>query len=92
LNFLLIKKININNAQLIITAHNTEIIDSLGRYKTILVNKENNESYCYRLDEVSLLRNDRLISPLYSKGKIGGTPQGIEGLTSRIADSWGNVR
>lgn len=81
-------KINTNNAQLIITAHNTEVIDSLGRYKTILVNKENNESYCYRLDEVSLLRNDRLISPLYNKGKIGGTPKNIQGLASRIADSW----
>ncbi|MEY8214018.1 MAG: ATP-binding protein [Colwellia sp.] len=83
------KKINKNNAQLIITAHNTEIIDSFGRYKTILVNKENNESYCYRLDEISLLRNDRAISSLYSKGKIGGTPKNIQGLASRIADSWG---
>ncbi|WP_345869457.1 ATP-binding protein [Shewanella algae] len=82
-------KININNAQLIITAHNTEIIDSLGRYKTILVNKENNESYCFRLDDISLLRNDRPISPLYNKGKIGGIPKSIEGLTSRLADSWG---
>jgi AAA15 family ATPase/GTPase len=82
--------INSKNAQLIITAHNTEILDSLGRYNTMLVNKENNESYSYRLDEVSLLRNDRPISPLYSKGKIGGTPQNIEGLTSRIAENWSN--
>jgi len=81
-------KINTNNAQLIITAHNTEIIDSLGRYSTVLVNKENNESYSYRLDEVSLLRNDRLISPIYKKGKIGGTPKNIEGLTSRMAEHW----
>jgi len=82
------QKINRNNAQLIITAHNTEIIDSLGRYRAILVNKDNNESYCYRLDEVSLLRNDRSISPLYSKGKIGGTPKNIQGLVSKIANSW----
>jgi len=81
-------KINTKNAQLIITAHNTEIIDSLGRYNTVLVNKENNESYSYRLDEISLLRNDRLISPIYKKGKIGGTPKNIEGLTSRIAEYW----
>lgn len=80
--------INKNNAQLIFTAHNTEIIDSLGRYRAILVNKENNESYCFRLDDVSLLRNDRPISPLYSKGKIGGTPKNIDGLASRIAEFW----
>lgn len=82
-------KINTNNAQLVFTAHNTEIIDSLGRYRTLLVNKENNESYCYRLDDVSILRNDRPISPLYNKGKIGGTPRGINGLASRIAQKWG---
>lgn len=79
-------KINKKNAQLIITAHNTEIIDSLGRYNTILVNKENNESYSYRLDEISLLRNDRLISPIYNKGRIGGTPKNIRGIASRIAE------
>ncbi|WP_193015497.1 AAA family ATPase [Proteus sp. FME41] len=66
--------INSKNSQLIVTAHNTEIIDDLGRYRTILVNKENNESYCYRLDEIPLLRNDRDISPFYKKGRIGGVP------------------
>ena len=83
------QNINSKNAQLIITAHNTEIIDSIGRYRIYLVNKEDNESYCYRLDEVSMLRNDRLISPVYSKGKIGGTPSNIVGLTSRLAEKWG---
>jgi ABC-type ATPase involved in cell division len=81
-------KINRKNSQLVITAHNTEILDSLGRYKTILVNKEKNESYCYRLDNVSLLRQGRSISPVYSKGKIGGAPLSVKGLASRIADSW----
>lgn len=68
---------NSENAQFIFTSHNTEIIDSLGKYRTILVNKENNESYCYRLDELpgDLVRNDRPISPLYMKGKIGGVPK-----------------
>jgi AAA15 family ATPase/GTPase len=82
------KRINIHNAQLIITAHNTEIIDSLGRSRVVLVNKAGNESYSYRLDEVSMLRNDRPITPVYMKGKIGGTPEGIIGLTSRLADKW----
>lgn len=84
------KRINNKGAQLVITAHNTEVIDALGRYRVLLVNKENNESYCYRLDEVSLLRNDRLIAPVYSKGKIGGTPKNIRNLAKNIADEWGN--
>ena len=69
-------KHNKKHAQLIFTAHNTEIIDTLGKYRTILVNKEDNESYCYRLDELpgSLVRNDRPITPLYISGKIGGVP------------------
>lgn len=69
-------KHNKKHAQFIFTAHNTEIIDTLGKYRTILVNKEDNESYCYRLDELpgSLVRNDRPITPLYISGKIGGVP------------------
>ncbi|WP_191831310.1 AAA family ATPase [Pseudomonas fluorescens] len=71
------KKYNPNNAQFIFTAHNTEIIDTLGRYRSVLVNKENSESYCYRLDEIGgqILRNDRPISPVYTKGLIGGVPR-----------------
>lgn len=76
---------NPKRAQLIFTAHNTEIIDSLGRYRTILVNKENNESYCYRLDSISMLRNDRPISPFYQKGKIGGVPRSVNGIAARMA-------
>lgn len=67
---------NPHGAQLLFTAHNTEIIDLLGKYRTILVNKEGSESYSYRLDEIpgSLVRNDRPIVPLYLKGRIGGVP------------------
>jgi len=67
---------NPHGAQLLFTAHNTEVIDKLGKYRTILVNKEDGESYCYRLDEISgsMIRNDRPISPLYLDGKIGGVP------------------
>lgn len=68
--------LNKNKAQFIFTAHNTEVIDLLGKYRAILVNKEDGESYCYRLDEIpgSLVRNGRAISPLYLQGKIGGVP------------------
>jgi AAA15 family ATPase/GTPase len=75
-NLFISKDVNKFDAQLIFTAHNTEIIDCLGKYRTILVNKEDCESYCYRLDEISgsMIRNDRPISPIYLDGKIGGTP------------------
>ncbi|NOQ36167.1 MAG: AAA family ATPase [Methylococcaceae bacterium] len=79
LDLFLNKESNPNGAQFIFTAHNTEIIDCLGKYRTILVNKEDNESYCYRLDEItgSMIRNDRPITPLYLDGKIGGIPSNI---------------
>lgn len=69
-------KINRRGAQFIFTSHNTEIIDNLGKYRTILVNKEESESYCYRLDEIpgTMIRNDRSIAPLYMENKIGGMP------------------
>jgi AAA15 family ATPase/GTPase len=68
---------NKNNSQLIFTTHNNEIMDLLGKYRTILVNKDQNESYLYRLDEIDgdIIRNDRPISPIYSAGKLGGKPK-----------------
>jgi len=70
-------KININNAQLIFTTHHVDIMNKLGKYKVVVVNKEENESFLYRLDEIpgDLLRNDRPISPVYNAGKIGGKPK-----------------
>ncbi|MBA2927101.1 ATP-binding protein [Pseudomonas sp. CCUG 57209] len=70
------KKINRQNAQFIFTAHNSDIIDDLGKYRTILVSKKDGESYCYRLDDIpgDLIRNDRSIAALYREGKIGGVP------------------
>lgn len=71
------KETNKKNSQLIFTTHNSEIMDFMGRYRTILVNKEDNESYAYRLDEIpgDILRNDRPIAPVYNAGKIGGVPR-----------------
>jgi AAA15 family ATPase/GTPase len=68
------EKINVGKARLIFSTHNTEILDELGRYRTYLVNKRENESFAYRLDEIpgDVLRNDRLITPAYRSGKIGG--------------------
>lgn len=67
-------KINPNGAQFIFTSHNTEIMDVLGKYRTVLVEKKNNESYCYRLDEIPGIRGDRDLSGKYLKGQFGGVP------------------
>ncbi|MGA9606536.1 MAG: ATP-binding protein [Rouxiella badensis] len=77
LDFFINPETNPNNAQIIFTTHNTEILDFLGRHRTCLVNKDNNESYLYRLDDIpgDILRNDRAISPAYNLGKIGGVPK-----------------
>ncbi|UBM24309.1 ATP-binding protein [Pseudomonas sp. p1(2021b)] len=71
------KESNPHGAQFLFTAHNSDVIDSLGKYRTILVSKEDGESYSYRLDEIpgDLIRNDRSISALYREGKLGGIPK-----------------
>ncbi len=68
---------NQKDAQLIFTTHNNKIMDELGKYKTILVNKEKNCSFAYRLDELpgDIVRNDRQISNIYFSGKLGGVPK-----------------
>lgn len=77
LDFFENKESNPKNAQLILTTHNYDIMDRLGKYRTVLVNKEDNESFLYRLDEIpgDIIRNDRPISPIYNANKIGGKPR-----------------
>jgi len=62
--------------QLIFTCQNDQIIDDMGKYRTIFINKAENESYAFRLDDLpsDILRNNRPITPHYRKGKIGGVP------------------
>ncbi len=68
---------NPHNAQLIFTTHHTEIMNKLGKYRVVLVNKEDNQSFLYRLDEIpgDMIRNDRPLTPIYNAGKIGGKPK-----------------
>jgi len=70
-------KKNYNDAQLIFTTHNSDIMDLLGKYRVYIVEKQSNESFAYRLDEIpgDILRNDRSISHVYNTGKIGGQPR-----------------
>ena len=67
---------NIKGAQLIFSTHNTAIMDKLSKYRIVLVNKEDNESFLYRVDELpgNIVRNDRSLENLYKTGKIGGKP------------------
>lgn len=67
---------NPKGAQVVFSTHQTDVLDLLGRHRTYIVNKSENESFGYRLDEIpgDILRNDRPISPAYNSGKIGGVP------------------
>lgn len=70
-------EINKKGSQLLFSTHNADVLDICGKYRTLLVNKENNASYAYRLDELpgDILRNDRPISTPYKEGRIGGVPR-----------------
>ena len=71
------EKFNLRNSQMIFSTHNTDILEYMGKYRTVIINKESSESYGYRLDEIpgDIIRNDRLIAPVYRSGKIGGVPK-----------------
>lgn len=68
---------NPNHAQILFTTHNADIMDILGRYRTYIFEKEDGESFCYRLDEPKSpsLRNDRPLSVPYKRHLIGGFPK-----------------
>ncbi len=76
IDFFLDPESNPNNAQILFSSHNAAFMDKLSKYKVVLVNKEDNESFLYRLDELpgSIVRNDRSIESVYKTGKLGGTP------------------
>lgn len=68
--------LNVKNAQMLFSTHNTDILEYMSKYRTVFVNKESSQSYAYRLDEIpgDIIRNDRPIVPVYNSGKIGGVP------------------
>lgn len=68
---------NPNNAQMIFTSLNPDVLDILGKYRTYLFEKENGESFAYRLDEpdTNILRNDRSVSAPYKRHLLGGYPK-----------------
>ena len=64
------------DSQLLFTTHNTEILNTMGKYRSILVNNEDNESYAYRIDQLpgDLVRSNGNIAKRYNEGKLGGVP------------------
>ncbi len=68
---------NPNGAQMIFTSLNPEVLDILGKYRSYLFEKENGESFGYRLDEpdTNILRNDRSVSAPYRRHLLGGFPK-----------------
>jgi hypothetical protein len=76
IDFFLDPENNPNDAQIVFSSHNAAFMDKLSKYKVVLVNKEDNESFLYRLDELpgNIVRNDRSIESVYKSGKLGGTP------------------
>ena len=68
---------NLNNSQMVFTSLNPDILDILGKYRTYLFEKENGESFGYRLDEpeTNILRNDRSVSAPYKRHLLGGYPK-----------------
>ena len=68
---------NPKNAQLLISTHDDGVLNILGKYRSILVAKEENESFAYRLDELpsDVVRNDRSLVSAYNQGNLGGVPK-----------------
>ncbi|MGP1454620.1 MAG: AAA family ATPase [Treponema sp.] len=68
---------NPRSAQMIFTSLNPDILDILGKYRSYLFEKDNGESFGYRLDEpnTNILRNDRKVSAPYRRHLLGGYPK-----------------
>lgn len=74
----LYKKQNVKKSgQIIFTSHDTTILDNLTPDEVFLLNKEDNESFGYLMEECSsaVVRKDRNIRTPYEQGRIGGVPK-----------------
>lgn len=68
---------NKKHAQIVFTAQNSSLLDKMKKYRTYLFNKEEGESYCYRIDELPQTitqRNERSLEQAYKSGLLGGVP------------------
>lgn len=71
------KETNPKGCQLIFTCHKPELINYLGKYRVIIVEKKSNKSECYRLDDfpASEARVDENLAAKYLSGTFGGVPE-----------------
>ena len=58
-------------ARLLFSTHHNDLMDLCGRFRTTLVNKDNNQSEIP--DDV--IRNDRLLVPPCNDRRFGGVPR-----------------
>ena len=65
---------NPHQAQLIFTCHSPEVLDRLQKHQVYLVEKHNQCSEAWRLDEVSGLRADDNLYAKYMAGALGAVP------------------
>ena len=62
---------------MIFTSVNPDNLDILGKYRSYLFEKDDGESFGYRLDEpdTNILKNDRKVSAPYRRHLLGGYPK-----------------
>ncbi|WP_221796224.1 AAA family ATPase [Oceanobacter mangrovi] len=65
---------NPHQAQLIFTCHSPEVLDRLQKHQVYLVEKQNQCSEAWRLDEVAGLRADDNLYAKYMAGALGAVP------------------
>lgn len=66
---------NPHNAQLIFTCHTPEVLNLLQKHQVYLVEKRNQRSESWRLDEMTGLRADDNLYAKYMVGALGATPE-----------------
>ncbi|EPJ5578698.1 AAA family ATPase [Citrobacter farmeri] len=66
--------INPKNAQLIFSCHSPEVLKMLKKHHVYLVEKNDGESYCWRLDEMTGLRSQDNLYNKYITGALGAVP------------------
>jgi len=66
---------NPHQAQLIFTCHTPEVLNLLQKHQVYLVEKRNQRSEAWRLDDMAGLRADDNLYAKYMAGALGATPE-----------------
>lgn len=65
---------NINNAQLIFTSHTPQVMQALRKQHCYLVEKHDNESEAWRVDDIEGIKDRDNLYSKYISGVLGGVP------------------